>query len=498
MAVDSGKWYAEFTLTTSGGAASSALGILPITDSYSGSYLPGSTAGSYGYPNDGTKYNNGNNTAYGSTYTTGDIIGIAYDGTNNKIWFSKNGTWQASGDPAAGTNAAFTTNSGTSYYFGVAGAGATQSVWNCNFGQRPFAYTPPTGYVALNTYNLPTPTILQGNKYMDATLWAGNSSTQTIVNQAQFKADMVWIKNRTNSVGGFHNVFDSVRGVHKRLFTNDTQAEDTNSDTLQSFNSNGYTLGTNANVNATSSNYVGWQWQAGAGTTSTNTSGSISSTVSANTTAGFSVVTYTGTGVAATIGHGLGVAPKFYIVKRRNGGTDYWCCYHTSIGATKGIYLNTTDAAGTSDLWNNTEPTSSVFSVKTTGGVNASGGTYVAYCWAEIAGFSKFGSYTGNGSTNGPFIYTGFRPRYLLIKCTSTAEQWAIKDTALVPYNTNNTQFFANASDAETTDNTYHMTDFLSNGFKIRGAAQNLVNGNGQTYIYMAFAEHPFKNSNSR
>ena len=282
--------------------------------------------------------------------------------------------------------------------------------------------------------------------------------------------------------------------------SSNTTSADTTSSGLATFTSSGITwIGGASGVNASGDTYVDWMWKGGNGTSS-NTSGTITSTVSVNTTAGFSVATYTGTGTAATIGHGLGVAPKFYIVKRRNGaGTDYWCCYHISIGATKGIYLNTQDAAGTSDLWNDTAPTSTVFSVKTTGGVNASGGTYVAYCWAEIAGFSKFGSYTGNSNADGPFVYTGFRPKFVMIKTSNlSGENWAIWDTSRNTYNVANLELFANASNAEV-DGTGRsaIIDSLSNGFKIRGTNPE-INDVAGSYIYMAFAENPFKNALAR
>jgi hypothetical protein len=495
MAVDSGKWYAEFTVTT-GVSGNSAVGIVPITDTYSGSYLPGATAGSYGYPNDGTKYNNGSNTSYGNTWTTGDIIGIAYDGTNNKIWFSKNGTWQASGDPAAGTNAAFTTTSGTSYYFAVAGATSTQSVFNCNFGQRPFSYTPPTGFTAINTFNLPTPTILQGNKYMDATLYTGNSSTQVVVNNAQFKPDFVWMKDRSNARN--HVLSDSVRGTASQLESNTTAAQTTYPNSLTAFNSNGFTLGDDTRLNNSAETYVGWQWQAGQGSTSSNTQGSITSTVSVNTTAGFSIVTYTGTGANATVGHGLGVAPRMIIAKGR-GNVDNWPVYHASANAspaTGHLLLNTTAAfTSTSSSWNNTAPTSTVFSIGTDTRINQNTIGYVAYCFAEIAGFSKFGSYVGNTSTDGPFVYCGFRPKYLLVK-NITNYDWHVFDAARNTYNFTNSSLKPDTSGTEYTNNDVSY-DFLSNGFKVRGTDLAL-NANGNTMIFAAFAEHPFKNSNAR
>jgi hypothetical protein len=373
---------------------------------------------------------------------------------------------------------------------------------DANFGQRPFAYTPPTGYVALNTYNLPTPTILQGNKYMDATLWTGNSSTQVIVNNAQFKPDFVWAKSRSNA---YQNALqDSVRGAGKTLFSALTNAEAGNSgDLITSFNSNGFTVnatylgGFNETTNNSGSTYVGWQWQAGQGSTSSNTSGSITSTVSVNTTAGFSVVTFTATGSNATVGHGLGVAPKMIITKQRNV-TGSWATYHESLGNTKLIYLDSTGAAlgPSSAYWNNTSPTSTVF---TFGGALASNtNTIVAYCWAAISGYSAFTSYTGNGSTDGPFIFLGFRPKFVMIKRTDGGtNNWVIFDSSRNTYNATGKELKANTSAAEYDGDSTNPNDFLSNGLKIRhdGTAMNVASG---TYIVAAWAENPFKNSNAR
>jgi hypothetical protein len=372
---------------------------------------------------------------------------------------------------------------------------------DANFGQRPFSYTPPSGFVALNTFNLPTPTILQGNKYMDANLYTGTRSTQVIVNQAQFKPDMVWCKGR--SFTSQILVADAVRGVTKQLFTPLTNAEQTDSTMISSFNSNGFTLGDGlggplGNINyEIGGTYVGWQWQAGQGSTSSNTQGSTTSTVSVSTTAGFSIVTYTGTGSAATVGHGLGVAPKMIIVKGRNT-TIEWLVYHASLGATQYITLNTTGAAASAaSAWNNTSPTSSVFSVLSAGSTNFSGTNYVAYCWAEIAGFSAFGSYTGNGSTDGPFVYTGFRPKWILFKKTTTGtgnSNWWIYDAVRNTYNVANFGLLTNSSVAEQTNTTL---DILSNGFKLR-SSNGEFNDNSQPFIYAAFAENPFKISNAR
>jgi hypothetical protein len=266
---------------------------------------------------------------------------------------------------------------------------------------------------------------------------------------------------------------------------------------LSSFNSNGYTISSGDAISDTSA--VAWQWQAGQGSTSSNTSGSITSTTSVSTTAGFSVVTYSGSNSNSTVGHGLGVAPKMIIIKRRNSGSDGWQTYHASLGNNKLVYLDSSQAVVTGvGTWQNTTPTSTLIYLEgNNGGVCQSGGTYVAYCWAEIAGFSAFGSYTGNGSTDGPFVYTGFRPEFVLQKCTSSdARNWEIIDTSRDTFNVAYRRLFPNLTNAEDTG-VNPLVDYLSNGFKMR-TSNSAINGSGSTYIYMAFAENPFKISNAR
>ena len=485
------KFYAEFTVTATQG--NQGVGILKAANAYSGvisqADMFGSNSVTY-YSTNGNKFVlGGGSTAYGSSWgTIGDVIGIAVNTVDNQITFYKNNVSQGLiTGLTSGIEWVFATGNQTN-----TGGGA----WN--FGQRPFTYTPPTGFVALNTYNLPTPTILQGNKYMDATLWTGNGTSQTITNAGAFKPDLVWAKMRS-SAGYFHDVVDSVRGANTRLCPNSTQAEDTASNAyLTAFNSNGFNIGSNSDWNRNADTYVGWQWQAGQGSTSSNTSGSITSTVSVNTTAGFSVVTYSGSNSNSTVGHGLGVAPSMITIKRRNSGSDGWQTYHASLGNNKLVYLNSTQAVVTGvGTWQNTTPTSTLIYLEgNNSGVCQSGGTYVAYCWAEIAGFSKFGSYTGNGSTDGPFIYTGFRPKYVMTKLTSAAGQdWAIKDTSRNTYNASSNTLLANLADAEYSAN--GDIDIISNGFKIRTTNGN-QNNSGATYIYIAFAENPFKNANAR
>jgi hypothetical protein len=490
IGMDSGKYYWEATLTNANAAM---IGLNKMTETLFG--FVGYSAASYGYfGTNGNKFNNNVSTSYGNSYTNGDVIGVAFDATNGKLFFSKNGTWQNSGDPAAGTNAAFTGLTGDTY---VPAVGHGTMAAAMNFGQRPFSYTPPTGFVRLNTFNLPTSTIVKGNSYMDATLYTGTGSSLSVTNAGSFQPDLVWVKGRSGATD--HALYDSVRGTTKQIESNNANAETTEAQGLTAFGTGGFTVGTLAQMNTSAATYVGWQWQAGQGSTSSNTAGTVTSTVSLNATAGFSIATFTGTGANATIGHGLGVAPKMYIVKNRSAGSTNWVVYHASLGATKWIELSQTTAAQTSSsLWNDTAPTSTVFSVGNAPAANGSTNNMVAYCWAEIAGFSKFGSYTGNGSADGVFVYTGFRPAFVMVKCSSSDQAgnaaWRMYDDARNPSNVVNAELYANLSNAEATDT---RMDFVSNGFKIR-ATTNGINGSGATYIFMAFAENPFKNSNAR
>jgi hypothetical protein len=267
---------------------------------------------------------------------------------------------------------------------------------------------------------------------------------------------------------------------------------------LTAFNSDGFTVNSDTSTGANGVTYIGWQWNAG-GSTVTNTSGSISAQVRANATAGFSVVTYTGNGTSgATVGHGLGVAPSMVIVKQRTDSGTYWNSYHISIGNGSAIDLNTTSAASASSFyWNNTSPTSSVFSISTngTGYTNVSGKNYVAYCFAAVAGYSAFGSYTGNGAADGVFVYLGFRARFLMIKRTDSTGGWVMLDTARDTYNDVDNYLYANSSAANAGSS--NVLDINSNGFKIRNSWTD-INASGGTYVYMAFCENPLKLSLAR
>jgi hypothetical protein len=496
----SGKWYYETTITAVPSGGSMYIGVKDSLntsmDSSNGLGSNSGTTNEFGYAQSGYKQNNGTAINIGTTLGAGDVLMVAYDLNGGYIWWGKNGTWISSGNPATGANPMFSTLTSSNGYSPSTGYNSsyTDGVADFNFGQRPFSYTPPSGFVALNTYNLPASTIQNGASYMAATLYTGTLLSNTIANtvgSASFQPDLVWVKSRSAATD--HKLTDSVRGVTKGLISNTTGAETTDTQGLTAFGSTGFTVGTNTDYNNLSATYVAWQWKGG-GTAVSNTNGSITSSVSANTTSGCSVVTYTGNGTAgATVGHGLGVAPNFIVTKTRSSVQD-WYVYHVSLGVSQYLTLNTTIAAGAvTNYWGST---SSTFALSA-GGNNVSGSTMVAYCFAAIKGFSAFGSYTGNGSTDGPFVYLGFRPRYLMLKITTTAGYyWMIKDASRDPYNTTSHELYANVSDAEYTASGYAL-DFLSNGFKIKNASQS-NNGSGDTYIYMAFAENPFQNSLAR
>jgi hypothetical protein len=480
IGVSSGKWYWEVTQLS---ANEILVGIANASASLT-AYL-GSNANGWGYNSaNGSKYNNGSGVAYGATYTTNDVIGVALDMDAGTLTFYKNNTTQGQ---------AYSGLTGT--IFPSISAGTTSTSLAVNFGQRPFAYTPPSGFVALNTFNLPTPTIgatasTQANKYFDAKLYTGTGSSLNVTGLS-FQPDLVWIKERNGAAD--HALYDAVRGVQKQLESNTTTAETTETTGLTALNSDGFTVGSLAQVNTNTDTYVAWAWDAnGAG--SSNTAGSITSTVSANTSAGFSIVKYAGTLSAAgtaTVGHGLGVAPVMIISKGINQNAN-WAVHHNYLStANKYLRLNTTDAEADGAIYGSiTVPTSTVFTTNYVTGYNESGYDYVAYCFAEVAGYSKFGSYTGNGSTDGVFVYTGFRPKFVMFKRTDSAASWLMLDTSRNTYNVMTGQLYANASVAE--DNTTATADFLSNGIKIRETGGG-TNASGATYIYMAFAETPQK-----
>jgi hypothetical protein len=478
IGVTSGKWYWEVLHTGTPGGNQGVVGI--VKSGYGSGQLGGDNSG-FGYYTSGEKTGTGTNFAYGAAWTTNDVIGVAFDADNGTLTFYKNNASQ-----------------------GVAWTGITGGPWmpavsvyaislSYNFGQRPFAYTAPSGFKALCTTNLPEPTIADGSTVMDVALYTGNGSTQTI-SGLNFSPDLVWIKAR--SAADWHLLTDTVRGTTVSLASNATNAElNFGTQGLSAFNSDGFSVGNEAGFNRNGTTYVGWTWDAGT-TTASNPDGSITSQVRANASAGFSVVTWTGNGSAgATIGHSLGIAPRFVIFKARSI-SENWNCYHGSLGASQLIGLNLTGAASATNDFNNTAPSSTLITLGSGSGNNGSGTTYVAYAFAPVSGYSSFGSYVGNGSSDGVFVYTGFRVKWYLVKQSSASgENWRIIDATRSPYNVAQDRLLANSSAAEGAQP--NEVDFLSNGFKFR-SADGAYNGSGATYIYCAFAESPFQYARAR
>ena len=502
IGVNSGKWYFEVYRKTAGNGFHT--GIAGYSGSTRKNYLV--YAGQYYYGD--------NNTTMGwaSPGANGEIISCAFDLDNNKIWFARNNVWKGSGNPSAGSGETDTLTAGltsVSAYTKHANASYTGDDIH-NFGQDSsfsgfktaqgnaddngigdFYYTPPTGYLALCTQNLPEPTVVPSEHFNTVT-YTGTGGTQSITGVG-FQPDFVWIKNRSNTAD--HALTDAVRGATKTLRSSSTIAEFTSTAYLASLGTDGFSLGSSQSVNASSQTYASWNWKAnGAGVSNTN--GTITSTVSANADAGFSIVSYTGNATAgATIGHGLSSKPEFIFVKKRSA-TAHWSVYNATAGATKWFLLNLTSSAQTaSTIWNNTEPTSSVLSVGTAGETNTSAATYIAYCFHSVEGYSKVGSYTGNGSADGTFVHCGFRPAYVMVKDTTVSHHWWVWDTAR--RNTYNEMDEALVPNLSVTTQAPLPVDSLSNGFKFR-TSNTQMNTSGNTYIYLAFAEHPFKYTNAR
>ena len=512
MAVSSGKYYYEIYLVSRGSTgASFGVGIQD-------SSLPLSVLNGYCYYFlNGQFLTFGAGSAYGSTLVAGDILGVAYDLDAGTLTFYKNGVSLGvaiSSLPSAsyiplfidgGGNNASQYSSTQVLNFGqdssFAGRKTRQGNTDAN-GVGDFYYTPPAGYLALCTDNLPAPAIKQPETQFNVVTYTGNGGTLDV--DVGFQPDFVWTKSRTNAY--VHGLWDTVRGVGKHLMSNLTNAEVTNDPDgyLSAFNPNGFTLSAGSSSSATwnlsGGTYVAWCWKAG-GTAVTNTDGAITSQVSANVDAGFSIVSYTGTGANATVGHGLSSAPAIVIVKNRNGvvsGGTWWLVYTTAIdGSPDYLRLDSTDASGTSG---EPVPTSTVFSIAGGTLAGASGAEYIAYCFHSVEGFSKIGSYVGNGSADGPFVYTGFKPAFVMVKRTDASNastSWEIIDNERSGYNTKNDLLYADIANAEYSGATYPDWNILSNGFKVMTSRQN-VNVSGGTYIYMAFAEHPFNYATGR
>jgi len=507
-----GKWYWEMILTgINGGIYLCYTGLVSQPNFPGGSFV--NVPGCLLYPRSGNVcfYDNaGNAVCITETAYNGDVYGLAYDADTGLVDFYKNGL------KYSGYSVTVTT--GINYWpaFFIGNQGPTASI---NFGQRPFAYPAPTGYKALCTTNLPAPAIGQtssnrAGNYFNVVTYTGDGAATKSITGVGFQPDLVWIKSRTNA-SGYHILVDSVRGAGLWMATNATTGDSTAGQLVSSLDANGFSLNLSPNntVNELNANYVAWCWNAG-GTSVTNGAGTngatIASTYRANRAAGFSIVTYTGTGTAATVAHGLGVKPLLIIGKGRNvTGAYNWMVYHQGQTATKHAYLNLTNvfedpAGGVVSLWNDTEPTANVFSISSNINLNASGGTYVAYCWAPIPGFSDFGSWQNNNSTDGTFVYTGFKPVMILLKNTDNTENWYIIDSKRPGYNVSAGSVLGlcpNLTGSEPAGFTSTATvDILSNGFKIRSTnpANGEISFGTRNYVYAAFAETPARLSTAR
>ena len=530
-----GKWYCEFYLSGSVGNYA-WVGYYPIkeTPEVKEQWAPSSNttwtdSGIVSVHSMGRYfYTDGQYTDSGATsFTAGDVISIALDLDNGATYFAKNGTYMNSGNPASGsskTGAAPVEGAySKEYLLAVGSAGSSGHTWTINAGQDStfngaisaggntdangfgdFKYTVPSGYLSLCSANVPVSDAIDPagdngtdenpTKQFDAVTYTGNAGTNNITGLG-FKPDLVWIKIRNTASNG--PLVDSSRGNNKVTFSQITNPEVTSAN-LTSFNTDGFSLdGTSdyqANFNGNSNTYIAWCWKANGGTTASNSDGSITSTVQANQSAGFSIVTYTGTGSAATVGHGLGVAPKWIIVKNRDTDRN-WACFHSDFNSSgKRALLMNTGGTDLSNYWNGTQPTSSVFSLGSETEVNKSSDDIVAYCWADVDGYSKFGSWEGNGNSFGPFIYTGFRPRMIFSMRTDTTSGFRVRDTARETHNPTQKIVWWTFDLQEFTSSGYNF-DILSNGFKVRTSSSDF-NANGSVHVYGAWGDVPFKYNN--
>ena len=515
----SGKWYWEHWSKSFNYAPDNELHAVGINvptvdiDASRGGRDTGVTLGS----NNGQKNVEGTTSSYDSItgWAENQGCGVVFDADAGTIAWTVNGGSLGSAVsipsgtdvdwiPFVGMGGGFSAEVGIFNFGqdGTFGGETTSGGYSDENGYGDFKWEPPSGALALCTANLPAPAIDPAadetpEDYFNTVLYTGDGTANRTIS-AGLTPDFVWMKDRSAAYS--HILIDSVRGNGNYLTTNGTNQENWAGNLFPNSGSttNGFVVDGNLNVsiNANGDSYVAWNWKAG-GTGVTNTDGSITSTVSANPDAGFSIVSYTGNATAgATVGHGLGDVPKMMILKKRNSAQG-WPVYHVAYGATQYTTLNSTDPAqSASNNFNNTEPTSSVFTLGNGSTLNGSGDTFIAYCFADVEGYSKAGSYTGNGSTDGSFIYTGFRPAWVMTKNINvSSHHWTIYDNKRGTYNAIDPFIYANLSSAE--GNTGDQIDFLSNGFKARKNDWNLNYG-GVSYIYLAFAEQPFKYANAR
>lgn len=457
--IDVGRWYAEMTCTVGQPVA----GLYPST--YNPGAYPGATKG-WAYVPSGNKLNDGSSTAYGSSYSAGAVIGIAVDMDAGKVWFRKDGVWQNSGDPAAGTGEAFS-NVTSSVLFGTGNSGqVSTATWN--FGQRAFTYAPPSGFKTICTRNLPTPTIRRGDDAFDISLRTG-AGTGGTVSGKRFAPDILWSKTRSNAVD--HVLANSDRGFDKVLFPNLTNIEDATNALALVRNSDGYSFGSANTIDGVGRTFVEWLWRKGAAY-------------------GCDVVEFTSAGSAQVVNHSLGGTPDLTIIKSLTSSANNNWYVHHSAGLSPGvsaIILNSTGAAtiGQASL--------SAWSASSVTTVALAAASYEMMAFRSIHGYSAFGSYIGNGSADGPFVWLGFKPAFVMTKRTDSIESWIMHDNKRDPYNVVTHRVLADSSVAEATNTDM---DFLSGGFKLR-ASSAAPNINGGTYIYAAFAENPFKYANA-
>lgn len=527
--ISSGKFYAEVYVNA---GSNWYVGVLDISRGLNpnrgGSWT---STGTIAYKANGDQYSlplggSSSTASYGASYSTGDIIGIAVDVDSDTITFYKNGVSQGNttngvshissdgvyGVLIYGTSSTLTVNFGQDPSFAGALTGGDIGTETPSVGAGVFKYAVPSGFKALCTANISDDDLAispnadtQAQDHFDSTLWVGNESTRSI-EKLSFKPDWVWIKQRDTE--NQQNVLqDSTRGAGEHLYSNLTNSEATATGSISSFDApstadatdGGWTMGANLQINRSGRGYVGWSWKANGGTTSSNDSGSIISTVQANTDAGFSIVSYTGNStIGATVGHGLGTTPELIIFKNRDDGTAGFPVYAEPIGATQIFYLSLGNAATASDAHvNNTAPSPTVITLHDHVLTNKTSDRYIAYCFASIEGYSKIGTFSGNADAggNGTFAWCGFRPAFIMVKNTSVTQSWRVWDTTRNPTNETNLYLTPNGNGQE--GSTSVSIDILSNGFKPRGSNASM-NGSGNTMLYIAFAESPFKYANGR
>ena len=513
--VTSGKWYWEARLED---WSDSFIGITSVEEDIDGNTRGAETDQSAQIrQNNGDIRSNGNNSSYGNSQSNGDVLGFALDMDNGKFYISENGTFYNSGDPANQTNPAVTgltkricpacapyDNKECYYNFGADdtfnGNETSQGNTDGN-GIGKFRYAPPSGFLALCSQNLPEPTIPEGAKYFKAVSYTGNGSSSRDITGLDFQPDFVWIKSRDHNY--IHQLYDAVRGAGKSMYSNHNFSEGVDVG-LKAFNSDGFELGNLQNTNENGSEYVSWSWNAG-GSTVTDSSGSISVNRRTNATAGFSIISYSGNNTSgATIAHGLGIAPKMLVVKSRDqnrGWNTLWDVGGSGAGPTKYVqWQQDHQPVDNSAWWNDTSPSSSVITLGNDNDVNDSSQNYICYAWAPVEGYQAIGRYVGNGSSQGTFINTGFRPAFLFIRRLDSTGNWILLDESRNASSSNGNglekRLLAESSNQEST--AYVVAFLFSNGFQLQDMYDGSWNANGGNFAYLAIARHPYKFSNAR